>query len=194
MYKYLKTYRQRRKQLLVQAFGGKCQKCGYSKTYNALDFHHIDKSEKKYTISNLLRNPKNLSTIIEEIKKCVLLCKNCHCELHAEIWNISELNIITHNLDLLYKQTIEYIKICKSCKKEFVTKLTKQLYCSSKCYNKEGKISNKPTREELLDLIWKYPMTKIGKMYNTSDKTIKAWIKKYNLQQPNRGYFLKKIK
>lgn len=56
-----------------------CKKCG-DKRFYILDFHHIDPSEKDYTISD---NPnikfENLAT---EIEKCVLLCANCHREFH----------------------------------------------------------------------------------------------------------------
>ena len=31
--------------------GGKCQKCGYDKCEEALDFHHLDASEKDFQIS-----------------------------------------------------------------------------------------------------------------------------------------------
>jgi predicted Zn-ribbon and HTH transcriptional regulator len=40
--KYQKRIRKERKQKLVEMFGGKCQTCGYNRSYKALDFHHVD--------------------------------------------------------------------------------------------------------------------------------------------------------
>lgn len=68
--------------------GGKCQRCGYDITVKALDFHHLDPNEKDFTISN---GNFKLAEAIEESKKCVLICSNCHRELHAGIWGIEEI-------------------------------------------------------------------------------------------------------
>jgi hypothetical protein len=57
----------------------KCSKCGYDKCPDAIDFHHIDSSVKENNISNLRESWEKL---MEEIKKCVVLCSNCHRELH----------------------------------------------------------------------------------------------------------------
>lgn len=44
--KNVATARQKRKQELVYIMGGKCVLCGYDKCIAALEFHHIDKSQK----------------------------------------------------------------------------------------------------------------------------------------------------
>jgi hypothetical protein len=64
----------------VEYLGGKCIKCGYSKLYCCLDFHHKDPSLKKYEVAARLKN--GLDSNREELNKCELLCKNCHQELH----------------------------------------------------------------------------------------------------------------
>lgn len=56
-----------------------CAKCGESRSY-ILEFHHIDPSQKDYTIANRAR--ASLESIMSEIKKCVVLCSNCHQEFH----------------------------------------------------------------------------------------------------------------
>lgn len=56
-----------------------CKKCGETRFY-LLDFHHRDPKEKDYTISNHSR--ASLETIKNEIKKCDVLCSNCHREWH----------------------------------------------------------------------------------------------------------------
>jgi hypothetical protein len=55
-----------------------CVKCGENRNY-VIDFHHIDPSQKKYNISQIVKNPTQLA---EEISKCVCLCRNCHSEYH----------------------------------------------------------------------------------------------------------------
>lgn len=72
---------------LKEKFDSKCQKCGYDRYSGALEFHHIDPSQKDFTISNM--NFK-LTEAVEEIKKCVLLCSNCHKELHSGLWQLEE--------------------------------------------------------------------------------------------------------
>ena len=75
--------RQSNKSKLIQILGGNCQKCGYNKSEKALDFHHLNQKTKKFAISDRLsvRNELKWQEIIEEVKKCELLCANCHREL-----------------------------------------------------------------------------------------------------------------
>ena len=70
--------------------GGKCIRCGYNKCLKALEFHHLDPSQKDFTISN---DHFKLKEAVEESKKCILLCSNCHKEFHAGIWSLDELNL-----------------------------------------------------------------------------------------------------
>ena len=69
--------------------GGKCEHCGYNKCLKALEFHHLDPTQKDFTISN---DHFKLAEAVEESKKCVLICANCHRELHDNLWNIKEIN------------------------------------------------------------------------------------------------------
>ena len=64
--------------------GGKCHICGYNKCLNALQFHHIDPTNKKFQISDSIWGVGKLKEqeIIDEVNKCILVCANCHCEIH----------------------------------------------------------------------------------------------------------------
>lgn len=73
---------QTKRKKLVELFGGKCSICGYDKNMGALTFHHKDSSTKKFGISGRLLTTKNMEELIEEANKCVLLCHNCHMEVH----------------------------------------------------------------------------------------------------------------
>lgn len=77
-------HRRRKKEKLVEMFGGKCVVCGYKKYAGALDFHHTDPKIKTFALS-----VKGLSyawdSLLQEAKKCVLVCKNCHIEIESGI-------------------------------------------------------------------------------------------------------------
>jgi hypothetical protein len=67
----------------------KCNNCSYSKCNDALDFHHLNVYEKEFEFRNL-HNKKYLSIndiekyILEELNKCIVLCSNCHIDLHFD--------------------------------------------------------------------------------------------------------------
>ena len=71
---------QRHKMALVEEHGGCCQRCGYNSCPRILSFHHLDPSIKLFTISAKLSS--NLEVLREEARKCLLLCPNCHGEVH----------------------------------------------------------------------------------------------------------------
>ena len=75
---------------IKEHLGGRCIKCGYDKCLKALEFHHLDPSKKDFTISN---DHFKLKEAVEEVKKCILICSNCHKELHDNLWTIDELNL-----------------------------------------------------------------------------------------------------
>lgn len=58
-----------------------CAKCGESRGY-VLDYHHLDPKEKDNTVARLTSNTSNINNVLEEIKKCIVLCANCHREFH----------------------------------------------------------------------------------------------------------------
>lgn len=69
------------KQKLVDSKGGKCEKCGYNRCLRALSFHHLDPNQKDFEI-NTSRASLSYEKLIVEIQKCILVCGNCHMEIH----------------------------------------------------------------------------------------------------------------
>lgn len=65
----------------VEHLGGKCTECGYNKYICSLDVHHVDPSIKDSNFSSW-RNWSWKRAVIE-LKKCILLCSNCHHALHG---------------------------------------------------------------------------------------------------------------
>lgn len=72
---------------IVNYKGGKCQICGYNKSIFALELHHIDPKTKDAKIVRVLSKSRkfNLGKYKEELDKCILLCCNCHKEVHRDI-------------------------------------------------------------------------------------------------------------
>lgn len=70
------------KQKSIDYKGGLCEVCGYDKCNSALEFHHKDPNEKDFSISNVKKYTFD-ERIKNELDKCVLLCSNCHREVHA---------------------------------------------------------------------------------------------------------------
>lgn len=59
-----------------------CERCPEDR-YWVLDFHHMDKSEKEFNLSDLKFNGSK-KKILKEIEKCIVLCSNCHRDLHYQ--------------------------------------------------------------------------------------------------------------
>lgn len=57
----------------------KCAICGESRWW-VLDFHHL--RDKRFEVSSLARRGCSLETFKEEINKCIVICANCHRDLH----------------------------------------------------------------------------------------------------------------
>lgn len=68
------------KQASVEYKGGRCVRCGYNRSLAALEFHHLDPSEKDINISK--KRFLDLERLKPELDKCILVCSNCHKEIH----------------------------------------------------------------------------------------------------------------
>lgn len=68
------------KEKAIEYLGGKCKSCGYNKCIGSLDFHHLDPLQKDSNYSSFkgIFNKR----LTDELDKCILLCANCHRELH----------------------------------------------------------------------------------------------------------------
>lgn len=79
--------RRKGKELMLSYKGSYCTECGYNKCVAALDFHHLD--DKTFSLGNKRISVKANNDlpidVINEIKKCSVLCKNCHMCLNVDI-------------------------------------------------------------------------------------------------------------
>jgi predicted HNH restriction endonuclease len=81
--------RRKLREMAVEYGGGKCQMCGYKKCIRALSFHHKDPSKKDFGLSTdgFTRSWEKMKP---EIDKCILVCANCHMEIHEGITKVKD--------------------------------------------------------------------------------------------------------
>jgi len=70
----------------IKEAGGRCQVCGFDLYTCSLDFHHLDATVKDPKFHSL--RGWSWERIMEEIQKCVLLCKNYHAAVHAGLLSV----------------------------------------------------------------------------------------------------------
>ena len=83
--------RKKLKRKAIYAKGGKCEICGYRRDISALEFHHLDESKKEFAISGngITRSWEKTK---REIDKCILVCANCHREIHSGLLQLPDEN------------------------------------------------------------------------------------------------------
>ena len=79
---------------LIEMFGGKCEKCGYNKNIAGFDFHHKDPYTKSFEIKVQYLKYKSDDEILEEALKCMLLCSNCHREIHNPFMDMQHVKTV----------------------------------------------------------------------------------------------------
>ena len=144
-----------RKLEIINMKGGKCEICGYDKNISALDFHHIDPNKKEFQLdSRHLSNTTN-KKITEELKKCNLLCSNCHREIHNKQFDKKNIKYLLDNFKSQHKSILHVNKTitCLKCKKEFPS-VNGKIYCSDECRkNDKGYPSIQDINERYLILL-----------------------------------------
>lgn len=75
-------YREQGKAVIAEFRADGCQLCGEPEEC-CLSAHHIDPSEKEFTIGNMVRDKMSAAKIAQELEKCICLCHNCHAKVHA---------------------------------------------------------------------------------------------------------------
>ena len=77
---------------IIKTMGGGCQICGYSKNITALEFHHLDPSKKLFVLDSRSFSNRSAKAIEDELKKCILVCSNCHQEIHYPLMTLGRYN------------------------------------------------------------------------------------------------------
>ncbi len=90
-----REFKRRNKLYMTEVKGvSKCELCGESRAV-CLDFHHRDPDSKSFGLGE--GSAYGIETLKKEIKKCMVICSNCHRVLHAK----DRLNDIVRDKDVL---------------------------------------------------------------------------------------------
>lgn len=71
------------KDFAIMYKGGKCSVCDVKYTRNNYAFHHTEPEHKDFSVGD--RNGISIPELTRELDKCVLVCHNCHSEVHHEL-------------------------------------------------------------------------------------------------------------
>ena len=177
----VKRLRKRYKQLMIESMGGECQICGYKKCSSVLTFHHLDPSTKELQFGVIVKRFVSWARIVRELRKCVLLCHNCHSEVHAGMASIPEsaksfdesyANVTRGNVVLVNDG------VCPTCLKVFERSASqkKQKYCSRVCYNEAMGMTD---LQKLVSLKREsHSNVKIAQILGVSEMTVRKHLKK----------------
>jgi len=184
-----KEWRKKTREYLAVAFGGACTICGYNKTIAALDYHHLDPTQKDKMLCVAMRNGYAWSRIVEEARKCTIVCSRCHREIHAGVTELPE-NYARFNekyADVIKLKTCEF-DACPICGTE---KNKRQKFCSAGCASDSQK-RFEVSKEELEALVAEKTYKEIGEMFGVSDKAIVKRCKSYGITLvKRRGLWMK---
>lgn len=85
---YVSRCRRKSKEKALAYLGGRCWLCGYFRCPAALEFHHVDPTQKAFEIGSQGAYAA-WDKLKSELDKCALLCSNCHKEVHAKIVEVT---------------------------------------------------------------------------------------------------------
>lgn len=174
---------------MIKVKGDKCCICGFNAFQDALEFHHVNPSNKSYQLSS--GNCYNLLSDLQEVRKCALVCSNCHKGLHGgyltlpDNWDFYDEEFAGE----LLKATNQF-HFCERCGREISGQKGK-IHCPE-CAKFLQRRVDRPTREELKTLIRSMPFTKIAELFGVTDNAIRKWCDSYGL--PRKSTEIKRIK
>ena len=205
----LKVLEDKNKLKLVEYKGGKCEICGYDKCVDALEFHHLNPDEKEFGLSNV--DTRALSILKKEADKCILICSNCHREIHykEKLKELENKHNEEKNKETSFFQRNKTIRKTKSyientiqtesvlndiknglTKKEISKKYNIGLTTLKRFLMKNNIVYNESQVSKLKDLtIDKFitdfneikSFSGVAKLYGVSDKAIQKWCMKVGL-------------
>lgn len=160
------AWRKRTKERSLTYMGGKCIICGYDKCNRALEFHHLDPSTKSFGIGSD-GYKHSWEVIKKELDKCILVCSNCHAEIHDGFIDDS----IFKNKHLEYRDTYKEDQLKKLIIKDPIKKVRPP--------------TKRPnTYIQLLMIIdsLKWNFCAVGRYFGVSDNAVRKWIKSFKKQ------------
>jgi hypothetical protein len=111
--------------------------------------------------------------------------------MHTKLHNWMNKNNIIPSPEYQQRKDLGCVR-CLACSKPIDFNMS---YCSQECVAKHSEHRHKyehPTKEQLKDLVWSMPTTKVAQHFNVSDKAIEKLCKSLGVDKPPRGYWTKK--
>lgn len=173
---YQKNRALKRKVYLINLRGGKCEKCPYDKNIAALEFHHLNPQEKDNNLDSRHLSNRSMEWIMKEFEKCIVLCSNCHKEIHHPELTMEK------SIEKLKKINDEKILKFQTGKPKCLDCETEINYTYKRCKNcndiHKRKVKNRPSITEIEELRNKFSLDEIASKYNVSRRTIGRWLSK----------------
>ena len=162
---YVKEWRRRFRQRVTDAFGGKCGICSYNRCLRALELHHLDPTKKELSFGRILARACNWDRVVAELRKCTLLCANCHREFHDGLITLSDdIQRFNENYADYRAPEMEPCSICGKSKRLGVPT------CSRACAIKKSEKINWP--DNLPDLVAATSKLAVARGLGVSDKAV----------------------
>lgn len=133
----VKDWRKRTKERMVVAMGGSCVCCGYEGCIAVFRFHHLDKNAKEYSFGSARADIKSWARMVDELRKCVLVCSNCHLEIHHGNREVPE-NAVRFSeefTDYKVMESVDRFNKCPICGKK---KSIRLITCSKECASRRS--------------------------------------------------------
>lgn len=162
------------KRQMIEAMGGKCVCCGYDKCDGALAFHHLDEKTKKIKFGSIKTYMLPWKTIVTELKKCILVCHNCHRLIHH---NQVQIPMTAAKFNNEYTDAGTPTEPCEICGK------LKPIGQTKKCPNcAKWLISS-----DIVIIEWnKWKNTlAVAKKLKISSQSVRRHLKMFNIDYPN---------
>ena len=195
--------RRKMKQRAVAYKGGKCERCGYDKSYAALEFHHRDPAQKDFSLAS--KHYRRWERVVVELDKCMLLCSNCHAEEHASLRQkrLSEqarqarLEVPSRVFlgdDSQPRQDKGIARTCPQCGKPFRVTPCRLAASPDPCRSEtcaalRQQKADWPGDERLAKLVWEHPVREIASALGVSDVAVKKHCARRGIPTPGRGYW-----
>lgn len=172
-YEYQRLRGLKRKVELIEMMGGCCENCGYNKNVSAFDFHHIDPTQKDYQLDMRTLSNNRMDKLLTEVKKCKLLCANCHRELHSPDLDLTLVKELIKNVD---ESVLEIKPIGKPKCVDCGCQINYSYKRCNTCNYKFKRKVERPDLGILLDEIKLNSKQWCANKYGVSRSTIRRWV------------------
>ena len=176
-YEYQVMRSLKRKTHLSNLRGGSCEICGYNKNLAALEFHHIDRTTKESQLDSRTLSNSNMKWIMSEFEKCMVLCANCHREVHSPDLMMENVSEKIEKFDL--ERSDKWITLaepkkynCEDCGCE----ISKWGNKCKECAHKSRRKVDRPEKSVIFEMVANEGYRSVGRKFGVSDNTVRKWL------------------